>query len=291
MELFGSNPVLTATRTDAAGAAVRWIVRAEGERWMVIRATSPDGDDWLPAAEVAIVDSLDEAILHDPSLTELATDCRLEVRLDEAELLPEEFAAGLRCALAPDHDLPAWRDSDPIGVINDCTVHFLPLDDVLIAVLQDPAGDVVGRRRAVHRWTDRHLPSIAGTDELVEIGPGIAVSITAAEPTAVSLGTMPLDRADRTLHWIEQVVEPGILLFEPAEDEATRRDWLVAREDSGHRLEFSFGDITDSLLRDRRMAVLHPDVDVDFLWSEMSAASTDVVIPAQSRRSDTVIAP
>lgn len=290
MELFATIPVMTATRTNAGGSAVRWTVTASGERWVLVRATSPDGAIWNPAEDVVIVDSLDEAIGHDPLLSDLTTDSRLEVRLDNAELLPEEFAAGLRCAIVPGHEVPEWQEIEPLGVINDCAVHFLPLDGELIAVLKDPAGDVVGRRRAIHRWSDRHLPSVTGFDELVEIGPGIAVSVTGSGPELVSLGILPIDRADRALQWIERVVEPGILLFEPAEDEATRRDWLVAREDSGHRLEFSFGDITDTLLRDRRMAVLHPDVDVDFLWSEMSGSAGDVGVPAQQRRSGAVTA-
>lgn len=290
MEFFGPDPVMTATRTNVEGAAVRWTVTASGDRWMLVRQVGLRGD-WAPAEDVVIVDSLDEAIGHDPRLTQLSTDSRLEVRLDEADLLPEEFAAGLRCTVVPGHDLPGWRDPEPLGVINDCAVHFLPLENDLIAVLKDPAGDVVGRRRAVHRWSDRHLPSVNGFDELVEIGPGIAVSVTGAEPAMLSLGLSPGERGDRALQWIEQVVEPGILLFEPAEDDATRRDWLVAREDSGHRLEFSFGDSTDVQLRARRMAVLHPDVDVDFLWSEMTAAPVDVALPRQSRRSGAVTSP
>lgn len=283
------GPVVEATRTNADGTGLRWTVVAADERWLIAQAVSSDGHTWTTTS-AAVVDTLDEAIGHHPALTEVATDSRLQVQVDESELLPEEFAAWLRCERVPGHDLPSWCDPEALARVNENSVHFLSLGLDLIAVLRDGGGDVVGRRRAVHRWTDSELTSVTGQDELVEIGPGIAVSVAqGGEPELVAIGTRPTDRADCTVQWLEHVVQPGILLFEPVVGDATRRDWMVAREDRGHRFEFSFGDDTDHLLGVRRMAVLHPEVDVERVWAEMRTAATEVEnVPGQRSGSDAV---
>lgn len=283
------GPVVEATRTNADGTAVRWTVVAADERWLIAQAIAVDGENWTTTS-AAVVDTLDDAIAHHPGLTAVATDQRVQVRLDVSALSVEEFAARLRFEVAPGDDLPGWCDPDATVRINNNGVYFLPWGGDLVAVVRNAAGEVIGRRRAVHRWVDRNLPSVSGYDELIEIAPGLAVSVIKdSEPEVLSLGTGVHDRSDRTVAWVEHVVEPGILLFEPEVGEPTRRDWLVAREDHCHRFEFCFGDDTDHHLRVRRMAVLHPDTDVDFLWNEMSATTTGVdQVPGQRDSSDPV---